>query len=290
MTFDSQIASTAESALGDLATKVSGMTGWSIVDDSHTAADGGYVVFGTPSGIGEQVLVDAAQVSVGPVSSTDRRGDDILAVQTGLNWDSGSQSWGTQGAIQYGNYNHSSHDNWPANNSPTDSVEYWLGYVAGKGFYYYVRRDVGDGEDRAYGCGYSLVETEFWDYHSAATSSGYAGGGIVSAVASDQKTSSVNYTPAGQGQELDVSYGGKGLLNPDTNFTNYMWDAQVLRHNPTTNGDTGFTARCARAYPVWLTDLSGSSINSGDVVQDAGGTDEYMILNYHGARATISME
>lgn len=288
MTFENQISTDAETALTDLRDKVSGMSNWGIVDDSALAADGGYVVFNTPSSIDEQVMVDAAHVQTGPESNTDTYRDHLLVIQTGRNWD--GANWGTQGGTARAVYDHDKYDEYPHSNSPGDAVEYWLGYVAGKGFYWYVRRVVGDGDDIAYGGGYALVETDFWNYHGAETSSGYAGDGIISSVCSDQDTSTQKYTQEGNGQEIGTVYGGTGLLNPDANFTNYMWDAQVLQHSPTQNSETSFNARCARAYPVWLNDRSGSDINSGDVVQDADANDEYMILNYHGARATISME
>ena len=278
MTFDSQVQATHVTALEDLRDKVGGMTDWGVVDDSTAPSDGGFVVFSTPSPIGEQVAVDSGYVANGPFTGGNYNAK-VISIQTGLNWDQNNENWGTSGG---------SSTNRPVDEfnygQPDKQVEYWLSYTNDKGFCWYVRQTEGDGTDEAHAFGYQLIETDFWDYHSANTSSGYAGDGLVSC------QSHGGQLRKGVGQEIKPAYGGDGILNPDDNFANYVWNAPVVYHTPTANADTGFNPRCARVYPVWVRERSGSSINSGDVVQNSQGEDEYMVLSYHDTKAALSME
>jgi hypothetical protein len=276
MTYDRQIATDAATALSDLATKVSGMTGWSIVDDSSGS---GYVVLGTPNN--EEVGISESMASGGDGGQFHDSDDpsDAIGIQTGQNWDAANTVWGTSGPNLHGRINSDDpgvHRQWDA----TDSVEYWLHYSA-DGFFWYVRRVQGDGYDLAHGGGYQVHSTEYWDFHTANTTSGYAGYGSIGVVS--QRTAT-----RWDSQELNLRYGGEGLLNPDGNYSNYIHDDTLLTFTPAQNNDTNEKPIAAKEPDVWLRDRSGSSVGSGDVVQTSGGANEYEILHYHGTDVAIS--
>jgi len=275
MTYDRQIATDAATALADLRDKVSSMTGWGVVDDGVA---NGYVVFSTPNN--EEVGLSESMASGGGGGQFHGRDDPShsIGIRVGQNWDAANTVFGTRGPVERGRINDDpgEHSSW----SETDSVEYWLHYSS-DGFYYYVRRTQGDGDDLASGAGYQVHDTEYWDFHTANTSSGYAGYGSIG-------VTSLHTSQSFNGQEIRRRYGGYGLLNPDGNYSNYLHDDTLLEYGPASNGDTNENPVCARAPDVWLRDRSGTSISAGDVVQTSGGANEYEILDYHDARVAIS--
>jgi len=284
MAFDNQISTTIEGAFQDLRDKVSGMTGWGLIEDNIGS---GYVVFSTPHT--EEVFVGCSALNgwVNLSKSTDDyNSSDYLKIETGQNWDESNQSFGSSGVSDAGQADdENNYGTYNAANNPTADAEYWLGYTADRGFCFYLRRNQGDGQDLSGAVGYGLWETEFWDFDSADTKQGgYNGEGMIGAVG--MRSSSMGYVS----QNLTRRYGGDGVLNPDSAFNNYLWDRCVFYYSPASNSDTGRSPNAARAYPVWIRDQSGTSVNSGDVVQSSSGGDEYMILNYNGARCAISME
>ena len=274
MTFDNQVATTVSGALADLRDKVGGMTGWSIAEDTLGSGDDVRIVWDTPWN--SEALKFRFQYD-------DGEGNVEMNITYGRNYDTGDQSWGTTFATSDSFYMATSNP-W----DPADDGEYWLQYTADYGFVWYFRRTMGDGSDKSGWFGHAswMNEAVFWDYYTAGAATppvprGYFGYGGRYSNGEEQYWETA---------DLSHIYGGEGLLNPDNNFSNYVWDKPVWQYNEVQNNDTGENPRAVRGHEVWLQDRSGTAINSGDVIQDDGGTDRFMLVDYHDRPLLMSME
>jgi hypothetical protein len=83
----------------------------------------------------------------------------------------------------------------------------------------------------------------------------------------------------------------RGILNPDSAFNNYVWWSNLaFLQQEVTDTDTGQNPVWAAIDdPLWIQDRSGSDVNTGDVIQDSGGADEWEVVDYHGLRVGLRM-
>lgn len=274
MSFDTQIITTLDQVLPDFRDKVDGVTGFSV---SYDDAENGTVIFDTPRD--DQILVSLHNGSQSGVGISNDDSTVLAYCRQGWGNDGTDSSFTTNGSDREGRA--PDDDSHGEAYEPTDSCEYWAHYST-EGFGIYVRRTQGDQWDTAWGCMAAMVETEYWDYHSANVLGGdQAGATVVGAVGS-------NSYHGHSGRHLQGHYGGRGGLNPDPNFNDYVWEKPVKKLNPAET-ETNWSPPCAKFYATWLEDESGSALQSGDVIQTGGGTDRFMLLAYHGARIALSM-
>lgn len=286
MTYDRQISTTFEQFVTDLYTKISGMTGYGILNDSSTS---GHVAISTPTPA--IIIIESDQLGSGADASRDLYITEVEGYtdpNTYEPWADSDRSYFEFNGV-----------------SATDSVQYWLQYTADYGFVWYLRRDVGDGDDLSAWSG--MMEyangpgTQFWDPRNADsvtyTISPYA----VSGDFSNSGNMSAQDTGFSQGSDhaqinrssLNGDFFGnmRGLLNPDSAFNNYVWWSNLaFRQRQVQDADTGQNPVWAAIDdPLWMKDQSGTDVNTGDVVQDSGGVDEWEILDYHGLRVALRM-
>lgn len=292
MTYDSQIASDWTTAFTDLLTKITGMASWTLVED-NTTAEGYFVVqapanphFSTTNDGDDQIYVGSGVLAAGPLHAA---GDD-LHIETGWNWDTTNQVWGTTGRQETVDTG--------INPAGTDAVEYFLEYVDGRGWCFYIDRNVGDGNDGSAAIGYEIYEQLYWNIHdtqkwnSNSTKIEY---GRLLAYGTANGTSLTQAYHIARGMTVfdDANNGdtlGYGMLNPDGNFNNYVWSKPTYLVTSVTNSETNSSPVVARAYGLWMEDRSGSDINDGDVVQDSAGADVFEIIDRHGVRVAFRMD
>ena len=186
-----------------------------------------------------------------------------------------------------------------------DDVEYWLQYSDGWGWAWYVRREMGDGNNWSFFFGayewednggtvyYDPTTQDEWkvdDWYILSLMVGEAnGGGSLTrheTWCSNPPEPDFNHR---WGNTTDME--ARGMLHPDQNFTDYIWWVRGFVADETAqNSDTGESPENTRITDsLWLADYSGTSVNTGDVVQDAGGADEWEIVDYHGNRVALRM-
>lgn len=276
MTFDQQIATTLDSYLPAFRDKVAGVTGFSV---SYDDAANGTVIFNTPRD--DQILVAGHN---GTQSGVNISNDDWTVLGFIR------QGWGNGGTDTSFTTNGSSREaRAPDDDSHgeayagSDPCEYWAHYST-EGFGLYVRRTMGDGWDSSWGMFCAMVETEYWDYHTAnVIGGGQAAATLVAA------TGEHNKFQGWAGRYMEGHYGGQGALNPDDNFGDYVWEKPVKKFSPA-DTETGWSPPCAKFYGVAIDDESGTALQSGDVIQTSGGVDRFMLLAYDNARAALSMK
>ncbi|MDX1746529.1 MAG: hypothetical protein R3324_11380, partial [Halobacteriales archaeon] len=287
MTYDRQLTTTYEGALTAIADKIAGMTSWTMITDQRAT---GHIALEGPH-TDEYLILNSNYMGDG----TDAGADFELGGRPNSSYDYGG------GNISPFIATHSlNNGNWAAD----DTFEYWLQYSDQYGFVMYLRRTMADGFDQSFWVGVLDYANgggqEMWDprlsdewqnngnvdrfYHYCIW--GASGSGSGSLGRSDVNNTFIdvmvrgNDSPGGRPRALSRP---QGMLNPDTAFTDYVWWSRVLtRDESILNTDTGEYIRWAKITdPLWLEDRSGTDLNSGDVIQDSGGSDEWEIVDFH---------
>jgi hypothetical protein len=80
-------------------------------------------------------------------------------------------------------------------------------------------------------------------------------------------------------------------LNPDSAFDNYVWWSNLafLQREVTDTDTDQNPVWAAIDDPLWMQDRSGSDVNTGDVIQNSEGADEWEIVDYHDVRVGLRM-
>lgn len=298
MTFDTQIQTDFQTALAEIRDKIGGMASWSIELDNWQS--NGYFVLLNPRN--ERIVIGSNQVEGG----SDITGSNVRVMQghPGQQWDENNHRFASiEGAqagddaenvegdlgIGYGNYSNAN-----------DPVEYWLQYTDGKGFVGAIRRTAGDGENGFCWFGHAAI-SKYWDAHTMATLTrplpeSMLGGSFSRGTESQTLAGAWGIN---SGNHNTQSWGGSnpgtntllghGVLNPDDNRSNYIWQEHVAIVDRRKNTQTGLNPVYGE-FDLWIDDGSGDDLSTGDVIQDTNGNDVFMLLNYHGERIAVSME
>lgn len=288
MSFDAAVDSTYGGMLADLRDEVSGMTNWSLNEDSSGGASslskGEYFVL-TSSAPAEDIYI-GVESNMG-----------AIVLQHGPNWDSGSSTWSDRYAYdpaQVGDFYDSDtsglneaaavylktyDNNFPIDMS--DDTRYWMEYVDGTGFGMYMQREVADGEDEDAFIGMARI-SRAWDYTSAdAREAGWALGfgnsdtnsqRLIHMSASGNTDNNGNKSHAPGNND----YISPGLVNPDGNFDNYP-ATNMLVSSSQYRSVTGQDAIIGD-FDIWIDDVSGSETGHKDLVQDNNSNNIYTIL------------
>lgn len=290
MTYDSQLTADWQTALAEIRDKVGGQASWTILDDA--LAEDGYFVLGMPNPFDKpsanEVYIGSGAIASGPQHAS----DDTLTLMNGSGWDSAMEDYTGMSASKS-----------PAMESipaASDSCQYWVSYRDDRGFVAYLRRNLGDGSDGSVWFGSQLFDDFYWNPWSPGVASedidsvGYFQAGYGG---SDSSGDNGYYEAGGNstsGSAVFQSTGTDqqsvyGILNPDANYNNYVWGKGFIGSNYT-SADTGESPLLAEiSDPMWLEDRSGSAVQSGDVVQDSGGVDQWEIVDYHDNRVALRM-
>ena len=288
MTYDRQIATDFEGFVTDLYTKIAGMPSYGILNDASAS---GHVAISTPNPA--VIVIESQQLGSGADANRDLKVTSVAEYTNATTY----TSWADEdrSRLEFDGIGVSS----------TDSVEYWLQHTDSYGFVWYLRRDVGDGND--FSAWHGLMDygngagTQFWDPRTADsvpyTIDYYAASGQTSGTGSVSSTETpATSTPARasiNGGSLDGDSVGqfRGILNPDSAFNNYVWWANLaFKERDITDTDTGQNPVWAAIDdPLWIQDRSGSDVNTGDVIQDSGGADEWEVVDHYGIRVALRM-
>jgi len=286
MTYDRQIATDFEGFVTDLYTKIAGMPSYGILNDASAS---GHVAISTPTPA--VIVIKSNQLGSGEDASNDLY---ITSVAEYTNANS-STSWADRGRSRL-KFN---------GISSSDSVEYWLQYTDSYGFVWYLRRDVGDGND--FSVWHGMMDygnspgTQFWDPRNADsvpyTIDYYAASGQTSGTGSVSSTETpATSTPARasiNGGSLDGDSVGqfRGILNPDSAFNNYVWWSNIafLAQDVIDTDTDQNPVWAAIDDPLWIQDRSGTDVNTGDVIQNSDGADEWEIVDHHDLRVGLRM-
>jgi len=279
MTYDRQIDTDFTTAHADLRDKVGGMANWAVANDSVAT---GHLALSTDVA-GWWIVIEANSMGDGSDSSS------AYEIHVCDSYTDPSTYNSVEKYNVGGTYN---------GMSSTDSVQYWLQYTDSYGFMMYIRRNVGDSNDGSLYFGAMRYDggagTEYWDPRSSSSISGpMPYHSLVYRVDDSSwyfdssQTTANHVNPKRASQEGDV----RGLLNPDANFNNYVWWSNaVLYASDISDSDTNDSPIFARITdPIWMEDRSGTDVNTGDVAQDSGGSDEWEVVDYHGMRIAIRM-
>jgi len=159
MTYDRQIATDFEGFVTDLYTKIADMPSYGILNDASAS---GHVAINTPNPA--VIVIESNQLGSGADASRDLKVTSVAEYTNATTY----TTWADTNRSRIGFDGISS----------TDSVEYWLQYTDSYGFVWYLRRDVGDGND--FSAWYGLMDygnspgTQFWDPRTAtSTPRGY---------------------------------------------------------------------------------------------------------------------
>jgi len=292
MTYDSQISTTWEQAIKDWADKLGEMTNWSITNDQRAT---GHIAVNAPAlGYGdvtqEGFYIQSSNLGDGS--------DENNNLSLGYYYDYTDKN-------TFGQF-----DNMEINFYSTtgaDNVEYWLQYSDGWGWVWYVRRVENDGNDWSFWVGaFAWEDNGGTAYYDPTTCDGWdtsdrAGGYLIGHNQSSPNNQySVDSYLANGGGMGDIMTSGwyhssstlaRGLLHPDTAKSDYVWYARgTVTDENSTNSDTGEGVEMIRfTDALWLRERSGTALNTGDVIQDAGGADEWEIVDYYDNRVAIRM-
>jgi len=278
MTYESQIQSSLDNIVDIMYDGISTMTGWNVIVDERTGS--GYFVMEAPVS-NQHVLISGRDSNPGGYGR-----DWGFSVTHGYNWDisnnvfSGTQ-WGEADIIVDDDYQ-SAHE--------SDNCQYWFERHPEKGFIIAIRRNVGDGNDEFGWIYYNIVDAK-WDNQMLENADDDMPIGVVGA----NSSRSVNGTWWDGWGRNHVGQTGRGILNPDGEWSNYTWVEHNWEHtrfpSQYSNGDDVTSQNIPEGTTdMWLRDLSGSTLNTGDVIQDTNGNDLYEIVEYHGKRVAIKME
>lgn len=288
MTFDAAQSADWGTMIADLRDNVSGVTGWSVNEDSTGGAaqftGGDYVVFTTPdpgSGNTEDVRIGLESGALG------------LTIQHGPSWNSGTQSWDDQFTYDPSETEdfYDTQDNaftepvavFPKNDtdvamSENDAGTYWMEYVE-RGWGVYWQREVGDGDDEDIFVGCSQVQ-KAWAYDTASEREAEFVLGFGDSNVQQQRLAHMSESGTGTSpKNYDTpnnEYIARGLVNPDNNLDNYPLTNNILASSQYTT--PGGETTVVGDHNLWIDDISGSETGHKDLIQDAGSTDIYTIL------------
>jgi len=258
---------TASGWMAQIRDAISAPAGFSVAYDYIDTADpngnDAYFVIDTP-GI-EQVAIGFSGGGVG----FSEHGDDFGA-SIGTNWDDSTTSWGGD---QY--YQWNSTDIGTNSISTGEQVKYWIEAVP-RGFVIAAQRNQADGNDGSMVFAWEEVQ-KLWDYSTA--QSREADGRWTW-----QRSNSVSYSGNDNfsGWHRSRLGGGthtlgRGLLNPDANFSNYLWTETLHTCSGYQNTDTNENAIIGTT-DLLLRERSSTETTTGDTIQDGGGSDIYEIV------------
>jgi len=285
MTFDSAISTDFGTFLADLRDKVGGMTNWNIKDDSTggaaSIAAGGWYVLTTPTGEDIRIYHNT-------------NGYQGMQVEYGPDWDATNDGWNDKYPQSPENHISGNSPNKYIPNSndhmaETDAVTYWMEYVDGNGFAWYVQREEADGNDADVAGGFSQI-TELWDYDAAAKrESDYVWFGSGQFVHGGNTFFSRDYYHAG-GEGLGSVRSPYGLVNPDANFSNFPWTDGIYNSNQYQNASGTAVIIGSTDPTVLVRDHSGGDSAHRDTVQDANGNNVYTVLKRNKAKVLMRMD
>lgn len=286
MTTDTEISTTLGTAYADLRDKVGGMTNWSIKDDSSGGAsslsEGEWFVWTTPTGEDIRFYVE----------EDNNHGNAGFWIQYGPDWDATNDTWNDR----YSNDPHNSYHSEGTystqatlgpmaggnNLTLSDNVLYWLAYADAEGFTFYMQREEGDGNDGDCAFGFGEV-TKTWNYDTA--SSREADYALLYEGDRHQRD-------GGSGdfsQNIEIynrmcasgtnSNNGYGLVNPDSNFSNYPIKSAVCESSNYTASGGGNTV--IGTHDIFLDERSGADTAHRDTVEDGSNNTTHTILKYH---------
>ncbi|MDX1746708.1 MAG: hypothetical protein R3324_12280 [Halobacteriales archaeon] len=294
MAFDAAIPATWGEFLADFKTKVEGMTNWSAVDESDwpdPVPDDGtnhWFVVQTPHADYIRFLVDF-------------RGRMGINMEWGDDWDSVNDTWNNE-------YNTSMTDvrddginndtEWvPKDNNAnrqmgaTDNCRYWMEYVDDKGFAWYVQREEADGQDGDLFMAIAEINP-LWSFHTAAANpetryTFSVQGGYVRNDQNEIRTNSY-FNRTGYGNSSNATITGEGIVNPDTNLSNFPWKDNIIGSSIYRNSD-GEDAIIGD-HQLFIRDQSGGDSQHRDTVQDGGATDIYTLLKRNNCDVGLRMD
>lgn len=259
MTFDGPTNSTWGEAFAQLRDKISGMTNWSIKDDSTDGAtsfgQSDYTVFTTPTG-------EDARIRVGSF------GQFIL--ETGPNWDTANTTWGDQYSQTFECYPMPEKYDDEYNMQMSDQVRWWAEYVDDKGWAFVATREEGDGNDK--GCAVGMAQlTKLWDYTTAQVREGDYSFLCLGVKPEYDETTNNEFSHTAEGGGSSGTYHGKGEVNADGNNDNYPMVETTLQ------ASSKYEDALIGEHDLWIQDNSGDRSAHLDTVTD-GGADKFTIF------------
>lgn len=283
MTYDSQVSTTWDQARTDLRDGLEALPNWTMLVDD--LADNDYYVLDPPTGSNHHVLISHGTNPSGEGNSHE------LGVVHGFDWDPDADQFNGM------SWQHAGFDISSGALATDDDVQYWFDRVD-DGFVFACRRNMGDGGDYFGWMGYELFDSLFNlsdTFYNRVEQDRKGPRGIVGARGSGGATGGFWNTwgtkLVGTDDEPDLQ-AGYGILNPDSNWSNYVYVRPMFLTSQTRQQDHNqnqVDAPFAQTR-LWLKDRSGSDVNSGDVVQDTDGNDLYEIVEYQGERIAIRMD
>lgn len=293
MTFDAEQSATYGTWLADVRDNVGALASWTEKDDGSGGAaelaPGDFFVLTTPA--------PAEDLYIGLES-----GSGGIQIQHGPDWDASGDTWNDQYAYDpftteefyaSSNINQASEavtvfpfdgTGQDAAMAAGDAGSYWMEYVDADGFCTYWQRELGDGNDAEAWFGMAAINTA-WDYTTAAAreASWVLGFGDTNKGDRYVHMSASGKIDGGGDPKAEVgnnTYEGRGMVNPDNNFTNYPATNTVIASTQYTNVEGRHAV--IGDFQMWLKDESGSGTGHKDIIEDGGGTDIYTILKRSG--------
>jgi len=258
MTFDASLNTTYGEALAQMRDKITGLTNWSLNDESSA----GTVSFGpddwfvatTPEGSDIRITVDGTRQE--------------MELEHGPDWDSANGVWNDQYSKTYeaypidgDNYNSMSMD---------DQVRWWIEYVNSKGFAVAMTREEGDGDDEGMMIGVAEL-TRLWDYTTAQVRESKYTALMVGHQSSDYGDEIEKVSATFEGGETDDTYDGKGEVNADGNNDNYPMVETTLQ------ASFKYEDALIGEHDLWILDQSGDRSAHLDTITQ-GGVDTFTIF------------
>lgn len=281
-TFTANVQDTFGTFFADLRDQISGMANWSIKHDESAGAaafvGNDYFVCTTPTG---------EDIKIGHEKGNENNWG--LFCDYGPDWNVTNENWDDQ-------FSDTPPDHWSNNIlypvtkdthcRDTDTVRYWIYTKDSLGFGFYVQREQADGDDGDMALSFSKV-TEVWDYDSAVQRESdylWAYGG-----SNDGDNNSREYRDR-MGEGGVRVHGAYGMVNPDENFSNYVWTDAIVEHRDIQNSSGHYPIIGYVEPPILIRDNSGGDIAHRDTVQDSGATDVYTILKRNGCSVGLRMD
>lgn len=258
MSFDGPFNTTYGEALAQIRDKISGLSNWSIKDESYSNDDtafttGDYVVFTTPEG--SDVKLETTSES-------------HVSLEHGPNWDTANTKWGDQYSNSWEAMPQDG-DNY-SNGDLADQVRWWVEYVDSKGFAFYMSREEGDGKDKGMAMGFSEL-TRLWDYTTAQVRESKYTALVLGYRESDYGDTTNVINGTFEGGESSGTYHGKGEVNADGNNDNYPMVETTLQ------AGSKYEDALIGEHDLWIRDHSGDRSAHLDTVTD-GGADKFTIF------------
>ncbi|ELY71092.1 hypothetical protein [Natrinema versiforme] len=290
MAFEDQVSATWQEAFDALIDNLTSLNGWAInADYRDTVDEGGYyghVELQTPNYADhdERMAFLSSYYDSGASSGSNwaengsdgfqwgyGKGEFIQSTTDNNEYTANESNWWLDASVG-GQHN----DKNPGLSSAQDAGQYWM-YYTESGFVWYWERTEDSGGNSAVWCAYQDVNPYF-DYMADEADqtlmAGCVGGDPLSYYQTAPDFSLETYSPQDQDGYMGT---GWGMVNQASENDDFVTMPFVL-YGATYEHLDNNTQMPIGEVDHWLRDKSGTGLSHGDVIQDSGGTNRWMIL------------